>query len=88
MKQFTRIEPTIIQEVGDKFKRQVVIKYFRTDDDLTHEFTTYCKENTLAVAVLALTPENQVIISRQFRPSRERYIEDVPGGGVEDGESF
>lgn len=31
MKQFTRIEPTTIYEVGDRFKQQVVVKRFRTE---------------------------------------------------------
>lgn len=88
MKQFTRIEPTTVQQVGDKFKRQVVIKHFRTDDGLEHEFTTFNKEHAQAAAVLALTPDNLVIVARQFRPSRERYVEDIPGGAVEAGEDF
>ena len=32
MKTFTRIEPTTVYEVGDRFKQQVVVKRFRTED--------------------------------------------------------
>jgi Fe2+ or Zn2+ uptake regulation protein len=44
MKTFTRIEPTTVYEVGDRFKQQVVVKRFRTEDGLEHEFTTFFRE--------------------------------------------
>ena len=57
MKQFTRIEPTTIYEVGDRFKQQVVVKRFRTDDGLEHEFTTFFREGALKITVsLASSP--------------------------------
>lgn len=85
-KQFTRIEPTIVQHVGDKFKRDVVIKHFRTDDGLEHEFTTMQSEDARAGAVIALTPEGQVITSYQFRAGPEEWLYETPGGGIEEGE--
>lgn len=88
MKQFTRVEPTTIQEVGGQFKRHVVIKQFQTDDGLKHEFTTFIREGELGVAVVALTNANDVIVSRQFRAGREYYCDDLPGGGVEAGEDI
>ena len=86
MKQFTRIEPTTNYMVGDRFKRQAVVKRFQTDDGLAHEFTTWNSEDAVSVAVIGLTPDNQVIVSRQFRPGREYYCDDIPGGGINDGE--
>lgn len=88
MKTFTRIEPTTVQEVGDKFKGQVVVKRFKTNDGLEHEFTTFAAEGLASVAVLGLTSENQVIIARQFRPGPERICYEIPGGGVEEGEDL
>lgn len=88
MKTFTRIEPTIVHEVGDRFKRNVLIKRFRTDDGLEHEFTTFNDSDRRGVAVLALTPDNQVITSLQFRPGRERHIYELPGGGINPGEAL
>ena len=88
MKRFTRIEPTTIQEVGDRFKDQVVIKRYQTEDGLTHEFTTFHKEGMLAVATLALTEDNRAIIVRQFRAGRESYCDEIPGGAVEAGEDI
>lgn len=86
MKQYTRIEPTTIQSVGERFKRSVVIKRFRADDGTEHEFTTFHDEGKQSVAVLALTLDDKVVVSRQFRPGRNRYMDEIPGGNVEAGE--
>ncbi len=88
MKKFTRIEPTTIQEIGERFKNQAVVKRFQTEDGLTHEFTTFNREGESSVAVVALTKDHQVIIARQFRPGREFYCDDIPGGGVYGDESL
>lgn len=85
-KKFTRIEPTEIQEFGLKFKRYAVIKRFRTDDGLEHEFTTVNKEGSMSAAVIALTSENKVISMYQFRPGTESWVYEIPGGGVNEGE--
>lgn len=86
MKQFTRIEPTLIQPVGDRFKRQAVIKHFRTEDGLEHEFTTWGSEGSRAGAAIAITRDNQVVITYQFRGGPERWMYDIPGGGINAGE--
>ncbi len=39
------------------------------------------------VAILALTKEKQVVLARQFRPGPNRLLYEMPGGGIEDGES-
>lgn len=87
MKSFTRIEPTSRFEVGDRFKRTVLVKRFRTDDGLEHEFTTFNDNDHHGAAVLALTPDNKVITSLQFRPGRERHLYELPGGGINPGEA-
>ncbi len=38
------------------------------------------------VSVLALTDEEEVVLTRQFRPGPERVLLDLPSGFVEDGE--
>lgn len=87
MKQFTRTE-TIIQEVGERFKRQVVIKRYRTEDGKTHEFTTFGRENAHHGGVVAVTKEKKVVVTHQFRASVERWLYELPGGGFYDGEDF
>ncbi|MEV7775920.1 NUDIX hydrolase [Kitasatospora sp. NPDC086791] len=39
-----------------------------------------------AAAVLALTPDNRVIIARQYRPGPDATLYEMPGGFVEEGE--
>lgn len=38
-------------------------------------------------AVIALTPENQVVIARQFRCGPEEIMDELPGGMVDPGET-
>lgn len=85
MKQFTRID-TVVQPVGDWFKNEVVIKKFRTEDGLTHEFTTLNRESNRGCAVVALTVDKKVIVVYQFRGGPERWMYEIPGGGLEIGE--
>lgn len=51
-------------------------------------FDTNDKEGQEYVAVIAITPENQVIIARQFRAGPEKVMDEIPGGGVEPGEDL
>lgn len=88
MKRFVRIEPTIIQEFGRTFKQQAVIKTFRTDDGLQHEFTTVYAEGMRGVAVVALTTDHQVVTTFQFRAGPEQWVYELPGGGVYDAEDI
>jgi len=87
MKQFTRIG-TVVQEVGLKFKRQVVIKQYRTEDGREHEFTTFYREGIQCVAVIAVTTDGQVAVTHQFRSGHERWMYELPGGGMKEGEDF
>jgi len=38
------------------------------------------------VAVLALTPDEQVVLARQYRPGPDRVLDELPGGVVDAGE--
>lgn len=87
VKVFTRIEPTTIQQFGQKYKRQAVIKRFQTEDGLEHEFTTISREGSAAAAVIALTPDKKVISVLQFRPGSEQWVYEIPGGSVLSDES-
>ena len=40
------------------------------------------------VCVLAFTLEKEVILARQFRPGPGKVLDELPGGGVEEGEDF
>jgi len=63
------------------------VKKFKTEDGLEHEFTTIGKEGARAGAVIAITPDNQVVIAYQFRAGPERWMYDLPGGGFNEDET-
>lgn len=85
MKTFTRVD-TVIQPVGGRFKREVVVKKFQTEDGLEHEFTTWIAEGYQAAGVIALTPDKKAVMMYQFRGGPERWMYEIPGGGVMPGE--
>jgi len=66
--------------------RDLVVKNYQLPDGGEHEFVTINRTGQKSAAVIALTPDNQVIISYQYRPGPDRFMSDIPGGGVEDGE--
>ena len=84
MKAWQRIDPTIVQKVG---WRTIVTKTFHMPDGRTAQFQTVGAEHTHCIATIALTPEHRVIVSRQFRPGPEEIMDELPGGGVEAGDS-
>lgn len=68
--------------------RMLVFKRFRLPDGDQKEFTTYGDEGDQSVGVIALTPDNKVIVARQFRPGPEAVYDELPGGDVDPGESL
>ncbi|HTH72433.1 MAG TPA: NUDIX hydrolase [Candidatus Pristimantibacillus sp.] len=85
MKSWKRIEPTVISKIGYK---TVISKTFELPDGQIHHFQTVGPEGSHAVATIALTKDNKVIVSRQFRPAPQRILDELPGGGAEPGEDF
>lgn len=83
MKPWKRIEPTISQQVG---RRVVVTKTFREPNGITQTFDTYGPERQQHAGVVAITPDLQVLVARQFRAGPQMIMEEIPGGTVEVGE--
>jgi ADP-ribose pyrophosphatase len=86
MKEFTRIEPTVVQTFGVEFKRNAIIKRFQTEDGKIHEFTTLYNQDDRAAATIAITKDRKVVTMYQFRAGPERWMYDIPGGGINKGE--
>lgn len=80
-----RIEPTIVSTVG---QRTVVSKMFMLPGGAIHNIDTFWPEGSVYVTNLALTPDNKVIVGRQFRPGPERMMDELPGGLVRTGETL
>ncbi|MGH3154467.1 MAG: NUDIX hydrolase [Streptosporangiaceae bacterium] len=51
-------------------------------------FTVTGDAGSRAVACVALTPRQTAVVAEQYRPGPERLMTELPGGGVEPGESL
>jgi ADP-ribose pyrophosphatase len=69
-------------------RRAVVEKAFRLPDGSQGVFTVTGDASSLAVACVALTPRQTAVLAEQYRPGPERVMMELPGGGVEAGESL
>ncbi len=80
MNEWQRIEPTKVTKVG---WRTIVTKTFIMPDGQTASFDTFGNEDQEFVAVIGITPEDKVIVARQFRFGPEKIYDELPGGYVD-----
>jgi ADP-ribose pyrophosphatase len=66
---------------------------WRRIEDVTFELpdgavrTFALKREGPVVCVLAITDQNRVLLARQYRPGPDAVLDELPGGGVEPGET-
>lgn len=72
------------EEIFRKYSRAVEKVLFEMPDGSISDF--YIKAEDPAVGILALTPDNKVLLVEQFRPGPMEVLMDIPGGIVEEGE--
>lgn len=72
------------KEVFKKYSRKIEQVNFVMPDGSTADF--YLKVEGPVVAVLALTTEQKVVLTRQFRPGPNKVLLEMPGGVVDPGE--
>ncbi|MEV5570135.1 NUDIX hydrolase [Spirillospora sp. NPDC052269] len=70
--------------VFSKFGRSVDRVDFELPDGGKEEF--FLKRERPGGAVLALTPNEHVILARQYRPGPNRVLYELPGGSIDPGE--
>ncbi|WP_437592492.1 NUDIX hydrolase [Sorangium sp. So ce1000] len=74
-------------------RRVVQHSPWRRIEDVTFELpdghvrTFSLKKEGRVVCVIAISREKKVILARQYRPGPDRILDELPGGGVEPGES-
>jgi ADP-ribose pyrophosphatase len=73
---------------GHVGRRAVVAKTFRMPDGSQAVFTVTGNAGSRAVACVALTPWQTAVLAEQYRPGPERLMMELPGGGVDPGESL
>lgn len=65
--------------------RKMLKRTFELPDGRVVDFDV--KDEGNPVCVLALTANNEVVLAKQFRPGPEKVLLELPGGGMENGES-
>jgi len=70
------------ETIFEKYGRKVVKRNYEMPNGKIADF--YIKEEKDAACVLALTPEKEVILVRQFRPGPNKVLLELPGGVVDD----
>jgi ADP-ribose pyrophosphatase len=64
--------------------RRIVGRRYRTPDGVEREFEIKLEEDT--AVVVALTPADEVVLVREFRPGPQEELLELPGGAVDEGE--
>lgn len=65
--------------------RRMLTRQFALPNGKVDDFTI--KNEGSTVCVLAITEANHVILAKQFRPGPEAVLLELPGGGLEEGET-
>lgn len=68
-----------------KYSRKIEKVMYRFPDGTEREF--YIKKEGPVVCILALTKERKVILAKQYRPGPDEILLELPGGGIEEGET-
>lgn len=84
VKPWKRVDPTIVTKVG---WRHIIVKTFEVPGKAKKlTIATYRSEGERSAGVIALTKDKQIIIARQFRHGPEKIMDEIPSGGVNEGE--
>lgn len=71
--------------IFEKYHRGMEKVVFHLPDGSEGDF--YLKKEDNSVCVLALTKNQEVILAKQFRPGPKKILLELPGGGIEKGET-
>lgn len=83
MKSWKKVIPDETIKVG---WRTLVRKKFVNPNGEEVEYVIKDEIGARSGAVIALTSDNKVVIAEQFRPGPEKYMQEIPGGGIKPGE--
>ncbi len=84
-KQIKKWDEVAREEVFSKYGRGLEKVDFKMPDGRVEDF--YIKKEGKTVAVVALTKDKKVIVAKQFRPGPQEILMELPGGGIERGET-
>jgi len=79
-------EYTLLEDRFIKIKRKIYLNLLSKNDEIEdYSIVTFAPEGT--VVAVALTEDKKVLLLRQYRPAANRWIINLPGGRVENGET-
>ena len=58
--------------------------FFKLPNNRIYDY--YFVRGNPVIAILGITTSRNVLLVRQYRPAIDKFMTDIPGGGVEDGE--
>ena len=71
--------------VFEKYSRKIEKVMYRLPGGRESDF--YLKKEGPYFCILAITPDKKVILAKQFRPGPNEVLLELPGGGIEEGET-
>jgi ADP-ribose pyrophosphatase len=86
MDKFASVKVLKSKIVYNKHGRQVVEDALEFADGSKHEWIYF--KNGRAVGIAAFTKDNKMILTKQYRHPFGKVVLDLPGGGVEEGETL
>ncbi len=59
--------------------------FFKLPNNKIYDY--YFVRGDPVIAILGITIDNNVLLVKQYRPATDKFMTDIPGGGMEDGEN-
>jgi len=73
------------EEAFKKYSRKIEKVMFRLPDGTESDF--YLKKEGPFFCILAITKDKKIILAKQFRPGPNEILLELPGGGINEGET-
>ena len=88
MTPYKKLAEKLIRIVDDKtgYEKRILAKIFRLPNGLLENY--FVTDDRSSVVIFPLTRDDKVYLVKQFRPGKETYDLELPGGGLEDGEDL
>lgn len=66
------------------YDKNIILKTYRLPNGIIENF--FVDDDKDSVQIFAITTDGEVLVVKQFRPGKEEFCLELPGGGMESGE--
>lgn len=86
MGSFKKLAEKLIRVIDDKtgYEKRILAKVFRLPNGLLENY--FVTDDRSSVVIFPITKDDKVHLVKQFRPGKETYDLELPGGALEEGE--